>query len=85
VRQEGNTLLLVGIGAGEDGHSLLGAVVIGQVRHAGGDVKILARRDGEVLFELRAVEHACFAADDIDRRLVLFVQMRARPPARRNA
>jgi hypothetical protein len=60
----------VRVGAGEDGHDLLGAGVHGQVGDVGGDVDQVAGGRLHVVLEPVAPPHLAGAGDDVDRGFV---------------
>src|ERR1700730_9818746 len=71
VREEDDALLLVGVGAGDDGGAVLGgAGVVGEVGHVGGDVEEVGGFDDVVVLQLLSVPHAGDAAEDVEGGLV---------------
>ena len=77
LRQQNDTLLLVGISTCDDCHATFCvAPIVGQVRHVDRDVKKVAGAGDEVVLKSIAVPTAGFAAQDINGRFVAFVLMR---------
>ena len=83
--QEHDALLLVGVGAGDNGdHRLGGAAVVGQVRHVGGDVAEVAGTDDCVVLQPVAPEATGHALQHVDRSFVRLVLVGMRPLTRRH-
>ena len=75
--QQGDTLLLVGIGASNHGDAAFGfAPIVGQMRHAGGNVEKITGARGQMMFELLTIPHSGFAAEYIDGGFVIGVLVR---------
>jgi hypothetical protein len=69
---------LVGIGAREHRYAGVAVARVGrQVRHAGGNEQKLPRSHIQLLAQLRAVTHCGAPLEDMDRGLVVLVQVRA--------
>src|SRR5215471_11391378 len=72
-----DAFLLVGIGAGNHGDAAFGFTpIVGQMRHAGGNVEKIAGADGEMMLELLAIPHFRFPTEYIDGGFVIGVLMR---------
>ena len=85
LRQQDDALLLVRIGARDDGGRRFGlAQIVGLMRNVGGDVDEVAGAVDHVILEPLAVPHADFAAEHMERRLVRLVLVRLGPSAGRN-
>ena len=75
--QQDDALLLVGIGAGNHGDAAFGfALIVGQMRHAGGNVEKIAGAHGDMMLELLAIPHFGFPTENIDGGFVIGVLMR---------
>ena len=62
-RQQDNALLLIWIRPGDDSHAALGcAEIIGEMRHAGGNVDKIPGLSGKMFFESPAIPHTGLAA-----------------------
>jgi len=83
--QENDTLLLVRIGAGQDGDGLALAGVDRQMGNTGGDVDQITGIGFHLVFKGMAPVHDRRPLDHIDRGLVLGMKMGLGPATRRNA
>jgi hypothetical protein len=67
IGQEDDALLLIGVGAGDDGDGRFrGAGVVGQVWDVGRDVEEVGGVELDVVLEVRAVPHSADAAEHVD-------------------
>ena len=76
-REQYDTLLIIGIGAGNDRDAaLIAAQIVRLMRHIGGDVEKVSGSCDGMLFEFLAAPHAGFTAEDLEGGLMTVVLMR---------